>query len=63
MTCRIIQQLSINMNFSEQKTNVIGLICANKLPYKNENPSEFTNISVCNMHEFRKWKILGSILN
>lgn len=56
------------MTFPEQKTNVIRLISAKekrkkKLPDKNENLSEFTNISVCNMHEFREWEILGYILN
>lgn len=55
------------MTFPEQKTNVIRLISAKKkkiiIPDKNENLSEFTNISVCNMHEFREWEILGYILN
>lgn len=62
-----MQQLSINLAFPKQTTNMIitsGKKTTKKPHHdKNKNLSESANISVCNMYELRLWEILGYILN
>lgn len=61
-----MQQISINLAFPNQTTNMI-ITCGKKQTKKhhdkNKNLSESANISVCNMYELRLWEILGYILN